>query len=236
MAATGTIEPTEKTETACATNADGLLTDSLEWTKEQLMPNDGIPTHPSQSPSRKRKSTGKRLRFEIFKRDNFTCQYCGAQPPDVVLVVDHIHPVSAGGTNDELNLITACETCNQGKADKPLGDRIVRPDADLLYLETQQEIAELERYRESLAIREAEILKVVESLQNLWITYSALDWHPADHTILGMIQRHSPEVVEAAIRDVAPKVGTGYISDYGDKWLKYLYAVARNISEDWGES
>ena len=183
-----------------------------------------------------RKSTGKRLRFEIFKRDGFTCQYCGAQPPDEVLVIDHIHPVSAGGTNDPLNLITACETCNQGKSDRPLGDRIVRPDADLLYLETQQEIAELQRYRISLAEREAEIAKVVEDLQGIWSSYSALDWHPAAHTILGMLQRYTPEIVEAAIRDVAPKVGGGYIPDQGDKWLKYLYAVARNISEEWGES
>jgi hypothetical protein len=37
---------------------------------------------PSQSVPKKRKSTGKRLRFSVFQRDHFTCQYCGAQPPD----------------------------------------------------------------------------------------------------------------------------------------------------------
>ncbi len=70
----------------------------------------------------KRKSTGKRLRFEIFKRDGFKCAYCGRSPPDVLLVVDHVIPVAAGGTDDPLNLITACEPCNQGKSDKHLGD------------------------------------------------------------------------------------------------------------------
>lgn len=42
----------------------------------------------------KRQSTGKRLRFPVFKREFFTCQYCGAQPPDVVLVCDHIEPAA----------------------------------------------------------------------------------------------------------------------------------------------
>lgn len=62
-----------------------------------------------------RKSTGKKLRFEVLKRDGFTCQYCGAHPPAVLLVLDHITPVAAGGDTTADNLVTACETCNQGK-------------------------------------------------------------------------------------------------------------------------
>ena len=54
----------------------------------------------------KRKSISKKNRFEVFKRDSFTCQYCGASAPDVLLEVDHIKPVASGGTNDILNLIT----------------------------------------------------------------------------------------------------------------------------------
>lgn len=49
----------------------------------------------------KRKNISKGKRFDIFKRDGFTCQYCGKQPPGVVLHVDHITPVSKGGTNNE---------------------------------------------------------------------------------------------------------------------------------------
>lgn len=54
-------------------------------------------------------------RFEILKRDGFACQYCGRKAPDVKLHVDHIVPVSAGGTDDEGNLATACQDCNLGK-------------------------------------------------------------------------------------------------------------------------
>jgi len=57
----------------------------------------------------------KSLRFNVFKRDEFACQYCGATPPNAVLEVDHIHPVSQGGKNVIDNLITACFDCNRGK-------------------------------------------------------------------------------------------------------------------------
>lgn len=67
-----------------------------------------------------RKQPGKRGRFEVFKRDNFTCQYCGNKPPACILEVDHIVPVSKGGGNEKLNLITACFDCNRGKHDKKL--------------------------------------------------------------------------------------------------------------------
>lgn len=79
---------------------------------EGLLPNDWE--------SDVRKQISKKLRFEVFKRDKFTCQYCGAHPPDVILQVDHIHPVSKGGTNDQDNLITACQPCNLGKMTTPL--------------------------------------------------------------------------------------------------------------------
>ena len=68
----------------------------------------------------KRKVISKKLRFDVFKRDGFTCQYCGRTPPEVILEIDHIIPVSKKGTNDINNLITACFDCNRGKKDKSL--------------------------------------------------------------------------------------------------------------------
>lgn len=72
-----------------------------------------------------RKQLSKKLRFEVFKRDGFTCQYCGRTSPDVVLEVDHIKPVASGGKNDMLNLVTACFDCNRGKRDRELSDNSV---------------------------------------------------------------------------------------------------------------
>ena len=69
-----------------------------------------------------RKPLSKTIRFEVFKRDKFTCQYCGASAPEVVLEVDHIKPISKGGTDDILNLVTSCRDCNRGKTNKVLSD------------------------------------------------------------------------------------------------------------------
>jgi hypothetical protein len=69
-----------------------------------------------------RKPIKKSVRFEVFKRDGFVCQYCGAHPPTAILHIDHIHPVADGGTNDIDNLITACEACNIGKSARLLSD------------------------------------------------------------------------------------------------------------------
>lgn len=68
----------------------------------------------------KRKALSKRVRFEVFKRDLFACQYCGAAPPSVLLHIDHIVAVANGGGNEADNLVTACENCNLGKGAAPL--------------------------------------------------------------------------------------------------------------------
>lgn len=70
----------------------------------------------------KRKGIKKSVRFEVLKRDSFTCQYCGAKAPDVLLEVDHIIPVAEGGTDDVINLITSCRDCNRGKGKRQLTD------------------------------------------------------------------------------------------------------------------
>lgn len=62
-----------------------------------------------------RRPLSKKVRFDIFKRDEFSCQYCGQKPPAVVLEVDHVIPVCEGGKNDEHNLLTSCFDCNRGK-------------------------------------------------------------------------------------------------------------------------
>ena len=67
-----------------------------------------------------RKQISTRTRFEVFKRDLFACQYCGATPPKAVLHIDHITPASKGGSNDRDNLVTACDRCNLGKSAVPL--------------------------------------------------------------------------------------------------------------------
>ena len=58
-----------------------------------------------------------KLRFLIFKKYDFTCQYCGRKAPKVELHIDHIVPKSKGGKNEESNYTVACLECNIGKGD-----------------------------------------------------------------------------------------------------------------------
>lgn len=73
----------------------------------------------------KRVGLSKKIRYEVFKRDNFKCFYCGKKPSDegVVLEVDHVLPVYEGGTNDIENLVTSCKDCNRGKGKTKLNDK-----------------------------------------------------------------------------------------------------------------
>lgn len=63
---------------------------------------------------------GLKLRFEVLKRDRFTCRMCGASPakdPSVELHIDHIIPWSKGGETVLDNLQALCSKCNLGKSD-----------------------------------------------------------------------------------------------------------------------
>jgi len=69
---------------------------------------------------------GKKLRFEIFRRDVFACRYCGATAQGgAVLEIDHVLPRSRGGWDAPSNLLTACEDCNAGKGATPMSAPVV---------------------------------------------------------------------------------------------------------------
>lgn len=70
-----------------------------------------------QEPKRKRTLTNS-IKIEVFKRDNYTCQECGAGK-EAKLHVHHIIPFSRGGSDEMSNLITLCESCNEA-----IGNRV----------------------------------------------------------------------------------------------------------------
>ena len=60
-------------------------------------------------------------RTNIFKRDKYTCQYCGYHSKNPKkLTIDHIHPKCKGGGTQWTNLTTACSSCNIKKGNKTL--------------------------------------------------------------------------------------------------------------------
>ena len=116
-----------------------------------------------------RKAIGKKLRFEIFKRDEFTCVYCGATPPSVILQIDHIHPVAEGGSNHIDNLITSCQPCNIGKGANLLTN-IPQSLKEKASFVAEQE-AQLKGYYEIMQMQQdridAEIWQIAEILDSV---------------------------------------------------------------------
>lgn len=109
-------------------------------------------------------STGKR--FNLFKRDGFTCQYCGNKPPAVVLEIDHILPVSKGGRSVDHNLITSCFTCNRGKSDSLLDD-VPQPIAEQLQEQVERQ-QQLEAYNAFLMKARKAKQKNAKDLRKYW--------------------------------------------------------------------
>lgn len=68
-------------------------------------------------------------RFNVFSRDNNTCQYCGEKLPRSELNLDHVVPRSQGGLSTWENMVCSCFTCNRvkgGRMPEEAGMRLIR--------------------------------------------------------------------------------------------------------------
>lgn len=73
----------------------------------------------------------KLTRREVFRRDNFTCQYCGKKTSE--LTIDHVLPRHLGGKHIWANVVAACPLCNHRKGGRKLEEsslRLLRPPAE----------------------------------------------------------------------------------------------------------
>lgn len=90
-----------------STGPDGVLVHSDMV--EHLRREDIALCAPDRPP---RPKIGAVQRRRIFERDNYRCHYCGSRRR---LSLDHVVPVSGGGTDDDTNLVTCCLPCNSAK-------------------------------------------------------------------------------------------------------------------------
>jgi 5-methylcytosine-specific restriction endonuclease McrA len=88
---------------------------------------------------RRPRPTVKLTKAEIFRRDNYTCQYCGINTTN--LTIDHVRPRRLGGTHTWENLVAACPSCNHKKggrtiaqANMTLLSKPTAPKATAVYL------------------------------------------------------------------------------------------------------
>jgi len=123
------------------------------------------------------RSISVKKRFDVFKRDNFTCQYCSRKPPKVPLECDHIVPVCKGGNNTIDNLITACFDCNRGK-----GGTELESIPETLVSKMERMILAKKQYKQyqnllkkQKEIIDLEINQVVEVFESFFEGYTVTD-------------------------------------------------------------
>lgn len=179
----------------------------------------------SDSTARVRRSLSVRTRFEVFKRDDFQCRYCGRRSPEVVLEVDHIVPVCEGGDDDPMNLVTSCWECNSGKAGVPLDSVLTAEDPNdraILLLEQERQLRE---YNNVLAgIRERKEAEGQE-LVNYWCEQTGTDYMPRREWtwLCRQLDVTPAEIIRRAM--------TVAISQDKTKGLGYVSACLRNWRE-----
>jgi hypothetical protein len=118
-------------------------------------------------------AVSKRLRYEILRRDNHTCRYCGGSAPDVVLTVNHVVPTALGGSDDPSNLVAACKDCNAGKTSSS-------PDAPLIADVADRAVqwgAALERWAHLQGLRREDRNAYVDVFDHDWTSWR---WGPDD--------------------------------------------------------
>lgn len=175
-----------------------------------------------------RKPLSKKMRFDVFKRDSFTCQYCGSTPPTVVLEVDHIHPVSKGGRNMIDNLITACFDCNRGKAAGLLSSvpASMVERAELL----KEKIAQVKAYEKILRQKRSADEEIINSVEDVL----------KSHTGCGFTQSFRQSVLRF-LDNLTPFELCDYMEracdkrpDDADAAVKYFCGICWNIIKDRG--
>jgi hypothetical protein len=114
-------------------------------------------------------AVSKRLRYEILRRDNHACRYCGATAPNAKLAVDHVIPQSLGGSDKPENLVASCADCNAGKTSS-------MPNA--------QPVADVDQE----TFRRASELKQAELTDHLWRGGYPPEWGREE------IERHAAEL------------------------------------------
>lgn len=143
----------------------------------------------------------KTLRFEVFKRDSFTCQYCGRRAPDVALHCDHVKPLVEGGEHNILNLTTACVDCNLGKGPRELSDQAVlskqlnqlaalqeRKEQMEMMIEWQKQLSNIDEFP-------------VTQLEEQWREITGTSWIETGKAIIRkLIKKCGVELVTKAMR------------------------------------
>lgn len=126
-----------------------------------------------ENSDRIRKPIPNQIRFKVFRRDLFTCQYCGRTGNETILEVDHVIPHSKGGSDHQDNLITSCRDCNRGKSDMQVIETNL--NAEQIDIERERIAKELQKNKEDKEKLQNPYLDSLETLARVMQEYVNLE-------------------------------------------------------------
>jgi hypothetical protein len=177
-------------------------------------------------------AVSKRLRFEIFRRDNFQCRYCGVKPPETELRADHVVPTALGGRTDSSNLVTACEACNSGKTsiapDSPLVEDVAQDAARwALAMRAAAELRARERHERQL-YADKFILEWTDWTRGGRPVFLPDDW---EVTLYGFHDRGLP------VEEIVPAIKAAMVNDRvsTESVFRYFCGICWNALRDMHE-
>lgn len=174
-------------------------------------------------------AVSKRTRFEVFRRDDFTCRYC--RGTEGALTVDHVLPVALGGTDDPDNLVAACRDCNAGKSS-------TSPDEGLVAQVSDDAVRWAEAMHQAAGVLSAEVDSrdaYVGAFLDTWPSYRYLP-----DSIVATVQRmHDMGLPESVMVDAARTAGSqggvydrpAYFAGMCWKRLRAMQEIASQIVE-----
>lgn len=188
----------------------------------------------------------KSLRYQILRRDNHSCQYCGASAPDAKLTVDHVMPTALGGTDVPTNLVTACRDCNAGKSATPADAALVASvQQDAMRWARAMHVA-----TENAQVRREDRIRIERDICQITSAYSVpsyrgggtvTDYLPGDYFVsidqllrAGLTDGDITDAVRiaAGARDVRPENVWRYACGVAWKKVKWLQEDARALIDD----
>jgi hypothetical protein len=129
--------------------------------------------------------------------------------------------------------------CNRGKSAKVISEVAPRPDADLAFLKTQQEIAEVQRFLEAKKKQDELNEQLCDALRDLWCQSLTPEHEPTNMVLLPWIAKYGAEEISEAIMVATAPYLRGQFRGYDEfgKLVKYISAILRNRKKEperWG--
>lgn len=175
-------------------------------------------------------TVSKRTRFEVLRRDNYTCRYC--RSTDGVLTIDHVVPVALGGSDDSSNLVAACKDCNAGKSSTAAdASTVADVTADAL-----RWAAAIRRAADEYQEDRAALLAALAPIEHDYGRYLPPDWTASVANWLrrGLPAEEAHECVAVAVTNTNVRMDSifAYACGVARKKLEPIEARARAIFDE----